>query len=332
MSKRLSIMRHPVILLLVAALCIPPFFLSDYHLTLLAKFIVFGLFAMSVNLVWGYAGIVSFGHAIFFGGGSYVLGITLRYIPYAEATWLAMVLAIAVPALVGAAISYFLFYGRVSGVFFGIVTLALTGVIQSLVIVSSDITGGLNGLYNFVFPRLVIPGLFDIDLMRPQAAYFLVLVATVAAVLLVRHLIGSRLGDAIKALGENEERAEFLGYNVPFIKVVVFSISCGIAGLAGALYVPLGFISPDLLGMERSASVLVWVAVGGRGTLAGPFIGALVVNYLQTFLSDKFVTIWLLFIGILSVVVVLAWPSGIAGLFRTPLARRIAARLGFSER
>jgi urea transport system permease protein len=145
-------------------------------------------------------------------------------------------------------------------------------------------------------------------------------------------LVRSNLGHAIRALGENEERAEFLGYNVPLMKVGVFAISCALAGLAGALYVPLGFISPDLLGMERSASVLVWVAVGGRGSIAGPFIGALGVNYLQTFLSDQFVTFWLLFVGVLSVVVVLAWPSGVAGLFKTQLFRRLTKRIGFPGR
>lgn len=319
---------------LLAALCAFPQFASDYQTSLLAKFMVFGIFALSLDLIWGYSGIVNFGHAIFFGGGAYAMGIALKYLPYPGATYLAVVFAILVPMIAGILLGYFLFYGRVGGVFFGVVTLALTSVVQSIVIVSSDLTGGMNGLFDFAPPKLGIPGLFELDLFSPMVAYYTVLVAAIGCYHLCRAIVGSDFGRVIQAIREDEDRVEYLGYNVPFLKTAVFAIACAIAGFSGALYVPLGFISPDLLGIERSALVLVWVAVGGRGTLIGAFVGAITVSYLQTFLSDQFVVLWQLFIGILAILVILVWPTGIVGflktrpmrsLFRSDRANRVAS-------
>jgi len=290
-----------------------PLVFSEYDTSILAKFIVFGIFALSLNLIWGYSGIVNFGHAIFFGGGAYVTGIVLKTLPIAGATYIAIVAAIVLTMLSAAILGYFLFYGRVSGVFFGVVTLALTGVVQSIVIVSSNVTGGMNGLFAFPAPRLTFPGLPAIDLSRPRAAYYLALAAAIVCFVIARAIVRSDFGRVLRGIQENEDRIEFFGYNVPLIKLTIFTIACGMAGFAGALYVPVGFISPDLVSIERSAAVLVWVAVGGRGTLTGAFVGALVVNYLQTLLSDQFVVLWLLFIGVLSILVVLFWPDGIVG-------------------
>lgn len=306
---------------LLAALCVFPQLASDYQTSLLAKFIVFGIFALSLDLIWGYSGIVNFGHAIFFGVGAYAMGIALKYLPYPGATYLAVLFAIVVPMGIGILLGYFLFYGRVGGVFFGVVTLALTGVVQSIVIVSSGLTGGMNGLFDFPPPKLGIPGVVEFDLFSPTVAYYTVVAAAIGCYLLCRAIVNSDFGRVIQAIREDEERVEYLGYNVPFLKTVIFAIACAIAGFSGALYVPLGFISPDLLGIERSAVVLVWVAVGGRGTLIGAFVGAITVNYLQTFLSDQFVTLWLLFIGVLAILVILVWPTGIVGFFKAPFAR-----------
>lgn len=300
------------------ALCAFPQIASDYQTSLLAKFIVFGIFALSLDLIWGYSGIVNFGHAIFFGGGAYAMGIALKYLPYPGATYLAVLFAIFVPTISGILLGYFLFYGRVGGVFFGVVTLALTGVVQSIVIVSSGLTGGMNGLFDFAPPKIGIPGIFEFDLYSPMVAYYTVLAAAIGCYLLCRAIVDSDFGRVIQAIREDEERVEYLGYNVPLLKTVIFGIACAVAGLSGALYVPLGFISPDLLGIEQSALVLVWVAVGGRGTLVGAFVGAITVSYLQTFLSDQFVTLWLLFVGLLAILVILVWPSGIVGFFKAP--------------
>ncbi|MZR30069.1 branched-chain amino acid ABC transporter permease [Sneathiella litorea] len=299
--------------ILFLALCAFPQVTSGYQTSLLAKFLVFGIFALSLDLIWGYSGIVNFGHAIFFGAGAYAMGIALKYLPFAGATYFAVIFAILVPMLIGILLGYFLFYGRVGGVFFGVVTLALTGVVQSIIIISSDLTGGMNGLFDFAPPKLGIPGLIEFDLYSPTVAYYTVLAAAIGCYLLARYIVNSDFGRVIQAIREDEDRVEYLGYNVPFLKVVIFAIACGMAGFSGALYVPLGFISPDLLSIERSAVVLVWVAVGGRGTLIGAFVGTLAVSYMQTFLSDQFVVLWLLFIGVLAILVILIWPTGIVG-------------------
>ena len=215
-----------------------PLIFSEYDTSILAKFIVFGIFALSLDLIWGYSGIVNFGHAIFFGGGAYVMGAVLKALTIPGATYVAILAAIVLPMLLSAFLGYFLFYGRVSGVFFGVVTLALTGVVQSIVIVSASITGGMNGLFDFPSPRLSFPGLPAIDLSHPRAAYYVAVAAAVACFFFARSIVRSDFGRVLRCIQENEERVEFLGYNVPLIKLAIFTISCGMAGLAGALYVP----------------------------------------------------------------------------------------------
>ncbi len=309
-------------LAVVAAFAVFPAFANDYETSILAKFIAFAIFALSLDLIWGYAGVVNFGHAIFFGLGAYGMGITLRFVDLPGATYLAVLAAILLPMLWGALLGYFLFFGRVSGVFFGVVTLALTGVVQSIIIVSIDITGGMNGLYDYPIPLLGIPGLWEVEWFGADVPYYVALVGALGCWWLARWIVNSDLGRALRGIRENEDRVEFLGYNVPLLKLVIFAISCGMAGFSGTLYVPVGFISPELTGLALSASVLVWVAVGGRGTLVGALIGALVVNYLQTLLSDAMVVLWLLIVGLFFILVVLFWPGGLVGAATSPWARR----------
>lgn len=308
-----------------------PLLASDYQTGLLAKFLVFGIFALSLDLIWGYGGIVNFGHAIFFGGGAYAMGITLKFVDLPGVTYLAVLAGVLGPAVLGLVLGYLLFYGRVSGVYFGVVTLALTGAAQSIIIANIAITGGMNGLYGYAPPRLGLPGLWEIDWYRPAIAYYAAALGAIGCYWLARWLVHSDFGRAIRAVREHEDRAEFLGYNVPLLKLVIFTIACAMAGFSSVLYVPVGFISPDLIGIMMSAAVLVWVAVGGRGTLIGPFIGALAVNYLQTLLSDMLVVLWLLIVGLFFILVVLFWPGGLVGLGRTRWVQRRLERLGLAE-
>ena len=304
--------------LVILFLALFPAFASDYQVGLLAKFLVFGIFALSLDIIWGYSGIVNFGHAIFFGAGAYAMGITLKFIAVPGVTYLAILLGIGFPALLALGMGYLLFYGRVSGVFFGVVTLALTGAAHSIIIVNSDFTGGMNGLYGFTTPSLGIPGVWEISWYDPLVAYYTAMVCSIACLAFSYWLVRSDFGRVLGAIRENEDRAAFLGYNIPKIKLIVFCISCAMAGLSGVLYVPIGFISTDLIGVMMSASVLVWVAVGGRGTLIGAFVGALLVNYLQTLLSDSFVVFWQLIVGVFFILVVLFWPGGMVGLIKSP--------------
>jgi len=310
------------VILLLALAALFPALASDYETNLLAKFLAFAILALSLDLIWGYAGVVNFGHAIFFGLGAYSMGLVLKHVPVPGATYLAMLAAIAVPLLAGLGLGLFLFYGRVGGVYFGVVTLALTGVVQQLIIASNEMTGGMNGLYGYGEPKIGIPGLWEVGLYEADAAYYTILVGLAGCYLLARWLVRSDFGRAIRGIKENEARIEYLGYDVPLMKLTIFSISCAMAGFSGALYVPVGFISPDLVSLGMSAAVLVWVAVGGRGTLIGAILGAVLVNYLQTLLSDALVVLWLLIVGLFFITVVLFWPGGLVGLLRSSWMRR----------
>lgn len=292
-----------------------PWFLSDYQTNLLAKFLVYALLALSLDLLWGYAGILNFAHAVFFGLGAYSLALTLQHLGQGVGvTYLGILLAVGLPALLAAALGYAMFFGRVGGVYFAIVTFAVGSIFQSIAIVWIEFTGGLNGLYDFPGPRLGLPKLWEIEVGGTLLPYYLIVVCLGLAYFLTWRLVNSPFGQTLRAINNNEARVEFLGYNVPAIKLLVFVISGALAGLSGALYVPVGFVSAEIMGILFSTAIIVWVAVGGRGTLFGAVLGALIVNYLQAFLSDVLVFYWLLIIGFFFIGVVAFWPDGLVGI------------------
>lgn len=300
---------------LLTAFVLFPFAFGEYHTQLMGKFLVFGILALSLDLIWGYTGIISFSHATFFGMGAYGAALVLKHLAVPGATYVAILVAICLPALVGLLMGWFLFYGRVSGVYFAIVTVAIGTIFHSLSIVLIDFTGGLNGLYGFPPLTLGIPGLFELPLGKANSLnyYFTILVGAILALFVAGRIVRSPFGKALQAVRTNEPRAEFVGYDVAALKMMALALAGAIAGFSGVLYLPVGVVSPEILGLLFSTNVLVWVAVGGRGTLIGPLLGALVVGYLQTFLSDVLVSVWLLIIGVFFVIVVLFWPDGIMG-------------------
>ncbi len=301
----------------LAALALFPLIASAYQVSLLAKFLVYALLALSFDLLWGYAGILSFAHAVFFGLGAYSLALILKYFgDLPGATYVGIFLAVALPSLLALFIGWAMFFGRVGGVYFAIATFAVGAIFQSLTIVWIEFTGGLNGLYGFPNPRLGLPGIWEIELTNDLFSYYLIVVVLFLALFLVRRLVSSPFGQALRAIKDNEQRVEFLGYNVPRIKLVVFVIACALAGLGGALYVPVGFVSADIMGILFSTAIIVWVAVGGRGTLYGAVLGALVVNYLQAFMSDILVFYWYLIVGIFFILVVAFMPDGVVGMIQ----------------
>ena len=299
----------------LALLCLFPLISSEYQVNLLAKFLVYAMLALSLDLLWGYAGILSFAHAVFFGLGAYSLALVMQY--WGElpgATYLGILLAVALPSLLALFIGYAMFFRRVGGVYFAIVTFAVGAIFQSVTIVWIEFTGGLNGLYGFPNPKLGIPGVWEAELVGGPLTYYLIVAVLFLSLLFARQLVNSSFGRALRAIRTNEERVEFLGYNVPAIKLVIFVISCALAGLSGALYVPVGFVSAEIMGILFSTAAIVWVAVGGRGTLYGAITGALVVNYLQAFMSDVLVFYWFLIIGVFFILVVLILPDGVIGI------------------
>lgn len=295
-----------------------PLIAGAYQANLLAKFLTYAILALSLDLLWGHAGILSFAQAAFFGLGAYGLALTLTHLGHIPgATYLGLLMAIGLPGLLALFLGYSMFFGRVGGVFFAIVTFAVAAISQSITIVWIDFTGGLNGLYGFGDPILGLPGVGEFAITTTNlSAYYVIVVALVLCYVFSRWLIRSPFGRALRAVNDNEERMSFLGYNVPGIKLAIFTISCAMAGLSGALYVPVGFVSADIMGILFSTAVIVWVAVGGRGTLFGALLGALVVNYLQVYMSDVLVFYWYLIIGLFFIAIVLFWPDGLVGLFR----------------
>jgi ABC-type branched-subunit amino acid transport system permease subunit len=303
-----SVIPHLVVL---AALVVFPFVASDYQTGLMTQFLTYGLLAMSLDLLGDRAGLVSFGHGAWFGLGAYTLALTLERLPGVGGTYLGFVLAAVVAGGFAALLGSQLFLGRqrVGGVYFGIITLAVAAILQLVVTGWSSFTGGSNGLYSFATPELA-PGVELSGTLLPYAV-----VATVCVVIYygLRWALQSALGLSLLASRLNSRRAEGVGIPTGRFQLAVFTVVGAIAGLAGALYVPVGFVSPDFFGLTFSTYVIVWMVLGGRGTLVGGFIGAIGLSFLETFLSGAFVSLWLLMVGVLLIVVVLVWPRGAMG-------------------
>jgi urea transport system permease protein len=316
-SKRLI-----VILLIAGLAAFLPTVLSAYTVGLATRFMIFGILAVSLDLLWGYGGVVSFGHAMFFGLGAYAAAITLTYVGGIGGTLIGLALGMLVPALLALALGLFLFYSKVSGVYFGIVTLALTVVFETIVIVSRDFTGGLDGLYGFDIPTIWLPLLGDVRVWGIVNPFYAALFGLVISLVLAFWVTESSFGVTIRAIRDDERRVEMLGYNIAFIKTVLLVVACLMAGFAGSLYTTVGFVSPALLGVFFSTQVLVWVGIGGRGTLVGPVLGAILVGTLETFLSGEYEDIWPLFVGLAFLAVVLFWPKGLY-----PLLLHVASRV-----
>ncbi|EXX86401.1 urea ABC transporter permease [Paenibacillus darwinianus] len=324
--KRLGINETFAALALVF-LAVFPMFASEFRVELMGKFIVFILFAFSLNLIWGYTGLLSLGHAVFFGLGGYVLALSyslqdgvpsfmarfnIEEIPLLMrpllSTPLALLLGLLIPALLAGLIGYFVFKSRVSGVYFSIITLALAKLFEMLIVNMQAYTGGFNGLMGL--PRFPVGG----EPMDLVPYYYLVLAVTAAAFLFTRWLTHSHFGKVIKSIREDESRIRFLSYNPANYKIFVFAVSGLLAGLAGMLYVPMnGFISPQDSGIAMSTSLVIWLAIGGRGTLMGPIVGVLIVNWLSNLLSEQYPTLWQLILGGVMVLIVLYLPGGIYG-------------------
>ncbi len=342
---------------LVAALCLlflAPALLSDFRLDLLAKFICFAIIAIGIDIAWGYGGMLVLGQGVFFGLGGYAMAMHLKLVeakefdmavpdfmswsgvetlpaiwkPF-EHGWFALGATLVVPMLVAFALGSLVFRRRVRGAYFAILTQALAAAFVILLVGQQGLTGGTNGLTN-------ITSFFGMDLNEPSSVTTLYLIATVAlgvTYLLARQLVNSRYGRILIAVRDGEDRVRFLGYNPATIKTIAFTVSAGMAGLAGALFVPIvGIISPAMLGIVPSIEMVIWVALGGRATLVGAVVGALLVNYGKTGLSEQFPGAWSYFMGFLFIVVIAFVPSGIAGGLRSLRKRLTEIRQEQKER
>ena len=323
----------PVLLLVV--LLAAPLVMSGFRMGLLAKFLTFAMLALSLNLIWGYAGMLSLGHGVFFGLGGYAMAMFLKleaakgklpdfmfwsglkelpifWEPFRH-SWFALPMTFIVPAALAGGLGYLVFRSRITGVYFALITQALALIVSILFIGQQPYTGGTNGITNystiFGFP-VASPG-------TQLTLYYVTVAALVLTYLLCHWVISSRLGRLLVAMRDDENRVRFSGYNPAVLKALVFTLSAGLAGVAGALFVPqVGIVSPSMMGIVPSVEVAIWVAVGGRGVLMGAVLGAIVVNGAKSLLSESFPDIWQYFLGALFVGAVLIFPEGIMGLFR----------------
>ncbi|MFW2373302.1 MAG: urea ABC transporter permease subunit UrtC [Gammaproteobacteria bacterium] len=340
----LSILLAISILVPILNLLVPEtsvFHISTYSVTLMGKYLSFALLALSADLVWGYLGILSLGHGAFFALGGYVMGMYLMrqigdrgvygdpvlpdfmvFLNWQELPWFwygfdhfwfAALMILLVPGTLAYIFGYLAFRSRVTGVYLSIITQALTYALMLAFFRNEMGFGGNNGLTDF-------KDILGFSLREDSTRIGLFLASSFAlamAYVISRYIVSSRLGLSCVAIRDAESRCRFIGYRVENIKLWIFVFSAVLAGLAGALYVPqVGIINPGEFSPLNSIELIIWVAIGGRNTLYGAIIGALLVNYSKTYFTAALPEIWLFALGALFVLVTLYLPKGIVG-FRT---------------
>lgn len=334
-----------------AGIFLLPNWLDDFMLNKVARYLVLGMLAMALSLSWGYAGILNLGQAMSFGLGSYCMAMTLKLrtvpvhtgpeglpdfmvwnnVPSLPWFWwpfhstaVALAAGILVPAALAMLLGWFMFRGRVTGVYTAIITLAAMVVVNLLIIDQQRYTGGFNGITD-----LAQLGVFGIEFdAYSSTTYYLVASCLTAALFIALAFTRSKAGLILQAIRDHEERVRYFGYDVAHYKIAAMTVSAAIAGVAGMLYtVVMEFASPTFLGVPLSLSVVVWCAVGGRSSLLGAMLGAMLVAGMQGMLSESetFLETWTLVMGAMFVLVVLFLPKGLAGLVHM-LADRLFAR------
>ena len=317
------------------------FHVSTYTLTLLGKYLCFALLAIALDLVWGYCGILSLGHAAFFALGGYAMGMYLMrqvgdrgvygnpdlpdfmvFLNWEELPWywygfdqfwFAMLMVMLVPGLLAYIFGWLAFRSRVTGVYLSIITQALTYALMLAFFRNEMGFGGNNGLTDF-------KDILGFSLQEDSTRVALFLSSALALALgyvISRYIVSSKLGRVTVAIRDAEDRARFIGYKVESFKLWVFVFSAVLAGIAGALYVPqVGIINPGEFSPLNSIELVVWVAVGGRGLLYGAVLGAFVVNFSKTYFTAALPEVWLFALGALFIVVTVFMPKGIVGLIQ----------------
>jgi len=319
-----------------------PFHVSAFWVTLIGKIMCFAIVALALDLVWGYAGILSLGHGLFFALGGYGMGMYLmrqigrqgqyqsdlpdfmvfldwKTFPWqwwnTDQFWWAILLATAIPGLLAFVFGYFAFRSRVKGVYFSIITQALTFAAMLLFFRNNTGFGGNNGFTDF-------KTILGFNITSPETRMSLFCITAfflVATLLLGRWIVTSKFGRVLTAIRDAEPRVMFCGYNTVHYKLAIFTFSAVLCGIAGALYVPqVGIINPSEMSPANSIEIAIWVAVGGRGTLAGAILGAGLVNGAKSFFTVAFPEYWLFALGAIFIAVTLFMPRGVLGL----LARR----------
>lgn len=331
-----------VIALLMAMVAV----LDPFRLNLMGKYMAFAFVALGIVLLWGYGGVLSLGQGLFFGAGGYMMAMFLKLeasapelpdfmvwssIEHLPLWWqpfrslpLTLLLILSVAPVVAYLFAYAIFKKRVGGVYFAIVTLslALTGTV--LIVGQQGDTGGANGITDF-------RTLLGMDIVSDDAKQTLYLIEAAAlgvAMLCCVALMRSRFGKVLIAIRDKEDRVRFSGYNTAHMKAFVFAISALLSCIGGAFYsLQVGLISPTAVGVVASIEMVIFAAVGGRLSIPGAVVGALLVGFLKSYLSEAFPEIWLYFLGALFIAVVAFMPLGMAGIVQRLVPGRVAAKV-----
>jgi len=313
------------------------FYISDYSVALAGKILCYAMVALAMDLIWGYTGILSLGHGLFFALGGYAMGMYLmrsigtegvygstlpdfmvfldwKELPWywrgSDRFWWACLLVVLAPGLLALAFGFFAFRSRIRGVYFSIITQAMTYAFMLLFFRNGTGFGGNNGFTDFKR----IAGMPIADSRTKVALYALTATALLVALLFCRFIVLSKLGRVLTAIRDEESRLRFCGYDPVRYKLFVWTISAVICGIAGALYVPqVGIINPSEMSPSNSIEIAIWVAVGGRGTLIGPVLGAALINGAKSWLTAAMPELWLYALGLLFILVTRFLPGGIAG-------------------
>ena len=352
-SQKRKFMIEAAVVIAVALLLVVilPLFLSGFRLNLVGRFLALAIVALGIDLIWGFTGLLSLGHGIFFALGGYAFAMHLELNTLGEGqlpeffglygvtelpwfwqpfnsfpfTLLAIFL---IPAIVAGLLGYLVFRNRIRGVYFSILTQAALVVFFNFFNGQQKLINGTNGLKTStsVFMGQEVGS----DGMR-MLFYIATVIALIAMYALCRWLTSGRFGRMLVAIRDDENRVRFSGYDPTAFKVLVFAVSGAIAGIAGALYtVQSGIISPQAMSIAFSIEMVIWVAVGGRATLVGAILGAVLVNMARSLLSERFPDVWLFFQGALFLIVVTALPDGIIGWGRRQFGDKVSSALGLS--
>ena len=333
-DNRLLIEAGIVIAISLVLILILPWVLTDFRLSLLGRFLALSIAALGIDLIWGYTGLLSLGHGVFFALGGYLLAMYLKLqIPPGASSQLpefmnlygvtelpgfwqpfhsfgfTMLAIVLIPTIVGGLLGYLVFRNRIRGVYFSILTQAATVVFFNFFNGQQKLFNGTNGLTDF-------KTILGADIGTYQFTFYILTIITlIFAYALCRWLTSGSFGNLLVAIRDDENRLRFSGYNPTGFKVVVFAISAALAGIGGALYtIQTGRVSPQLMDIGFSIEMVIWVAAGGRATLIGAILGTLLVNFAKSLLSEQFPDIWLFFQGALFLLVVTILPDGVVGL------------------
>lgn len=348
----------------IAAILLVPLVLGDFWINRMSKFLVYGMLGVAVSLCWGYAGILNLGQGLFFGAGAYMLAMSLKllsntsmqqgsdqpvpdfmlwnaqpgaptelccinhgswlWLPF-QSQWFGIAMGILLPVTLALILGLIVFRKRIAGVFVSIITLALVLLVRLVLIDAQPLTNGFNGLTDL--GTLTILGhQFDAYSM---GTYYLIAVSLALVLIGARLLVETRAGLILQAIRDDQNRVRYLGFDVPVYQLFFFTVSAGIAGYAGMLYVVAAeFASPTFMDLAYSITMVVWAAVGGRASLLGACIGAILINIIAATVSEtqSFMEAWKAVIGLVFVLVVLYLPRGLAGL-ASDIGERIEARL-----